>query len=530
MFVFCVAVTFRAQTVSLRRSLSDREFPSGERCALFNDTMRLRSRAARPDARHLFANGPISSSANPPPRKSRLISPTRPRPREPPPPPPPPPPPLPPPPPPTESQPLPPSRIPKPQRITVNQVPSHSRNVSLTSLVSVTPIGTPEPEVSIQTPEVSTSHRITFADISKSLQNDERPKSWLINEHAGPTLLQVESKPAKAKKVLNVSQDSGHVCTIVTVTDEVTRFAEDIHRVKITSPEPTSIRINAATSPTSCDNNNKVTISVGGSPTPVYTGGQRNSLVIPVTPEHATTVLILEDALRDPVQAVRQNLVPHVCGKQLPDDTVTPLIQTAQIVDYQDFQDETTESLPEQMDNEMIEIIVEHSENVYESIGETPIYEEIPDTPPPLPLSPPPSLVESTSALSGRSMFEGASKYDILSYLEDAKERVPVEEAYYTASSNDGDDEDTKRLESLELCTHHHHHHHSDSSDDSCLLVGGDVVGALIISAISDEADLKVRTFCTSTRFFPPCSLNFTSVTDFCCKFEKLSSFFFVRV
>lgn len=69
----------------------------------------------------------------------------------------------------------------------------------------------------------------------------------------------------------------------------------------------------------------------------------------------------------------------------------------------------------------------------YESIrihGD-PIYEEINDMPPPLPLCPPPNDIELEKKNS-KSMFEGASKYDILSYLVDAKERGIVPEDSYT--------------------------------------------------------------------------------------------------
>lgn len=69
----------------------------------------------------------------------------------------------------------------------------------------------------------------------------------------------------------------------------------------------------------------------------------------------------------------------------------------------------------------------------YESIrihGD-PIYEEISDIPPPLPLCPPPNDIELEKKIS-KSMFEGASKYDILSYLVDAKERGIVPEDSYT--------------------------------------------------------------------------------------------------
>lgn len=66
----------------------------------------------------------------------------------------------------------------------------------------------------------------------------------------------------------------------------------------------------------------------------------------------------------------------------------------------------------------------------YETIrlnGGDPIYEEINDVPPPLPLTAPPDVdLEKKS----RSIFEGASKYDILSYLVDAKERGITEDTY----------------------------------------------------------------------------------------------------
>lgn len=68
----------------------------------------------------------------------------------------------------------------------------------------------------------------------------------------------------------------------------------------------------------------------------------------------------------------------------------------------------------------------------YESISMNcdPIYEEINDIPPPLPLNPPPPA-EELKGKSYKPMFLGASKYDILSYLVDAKERgVLPEESY----------------------------------------------------------------------------------------------------
>lgn len=131
-------------------------------------------------------------------------------------------------------------------------------------------------------------------------------------------------------------------------------------------------------------------------------------------------------------------------------------------------------------------------ENIYDSIKD-PIYEEIPDTPPPLPLSPPPSLdeLEEINRVS-RSIFEGASKYDILSYLVGAKERgIVPEETYYSESANgdeiieilDGktvhDDEEGvvshQRMTSLDLgdlsSRVSHLSNASDSSEDSCNII-----------------------------------------------------------
>lgn len=73
-------------------------------------------------------------------------------------------------------------------------------------------------------------------------------------------------------------------------------------------------------------------------------------------------------------------------------------------------------------------------EHHYESIrlnGGDPIYEEISDIPPPLPLCPPPTDLDLDKK-NAKSMFEGASKYDILSYLVDAKERGIIPEDSYT--------------------------------------------------------------------------------------------------
>lgn len=69
------------------------------------------------------------------------------------------------------------------------------------------------------------------------------------------------------------------------------------------------------------------------------------------------------------------------------------------------------------------------SDHQYESINVNydPIYEEINEVPPPLPINPPP-LKNDSPDKHHKSMFLGATKYDILSYLVDAKDRIDPEE------------------------------------------------------------------------------------------------------
>lgn len=94
-------------------------------------------------------------------------------------------------------------------------------------------------------------------------------------------------------------------------------------------------------------------------------------------------------------------------------------------------------------------------EHQYESIriyGD-PIYEEISEIPPPLPLSPPPMLDLDLEKKNAKSMFEGASKYDILSYLVDAKERgivresLPEEETDTLTDLNSNEEQPTKPID-----------------------------------------------------------------------------------
>lgn len=78
------------------------------------------------------------------------------------------------------------------------------------------------------------------------------------------------------------------------------------------------------------------------------------------------------------------------------------------------------------------------AEHHYESIRHSgdPIYEEIHEVPPPLPLSAPPLNDAELEKKAARSIFEGASKYDILSYLVDAKERGLAREESFDYGNN----------------------------------------------------------------------------------------------
>lgn len=126
----------------------------------------------------------------------------------------------------------------------------------------------------------------------------------------------------------------------------------------------------------------------------------------------------------------------------------------------------------------------------YESIrlNNDPIYEEIGDMPPPLPINPPPNslmLLDDEKRSGSRSIFEGASKYDILSYLVDAKERgIDDEETYITNyESENGSptllDESKTKTEMIK--THHSSNtsqlsNASDSSEDNSLVINQETI------------------------------------------------------
>ncbi|XP_075978521.1 rho guanine nucleotide exchange factor at 64C [Anticarsia gemmatalis] len=123
----------------------------------------------------------------------------------------------------------------------------------------------------------------------------------------------------------------------------------------------------------------------------------------------------------------------------------------------------------------------------YESIrlNSDPIYEEIGDMPPPLPVNPPPNsllILDDDKRSGSRSIFEGASKYDILSYLVDAKERgIDDEETYITSyatqnESSNAEESKEKTINREIIDTHLSSNtsqlsNASDSSEDNSLII-----------------------------------------------------------
>lgn len=232
----------------------------------------------------------------------------------------------------------------------------------------------------------------------------------------------------------------------------------------------------------------------------------------------------IEELIRnnvDPVEAARKNIVPHICGKvsqennkenlktvheasienkniinsivdvKKDDVKETSLDTQTSIESEENLEDDVftlkddsednsdcyvcaknlkkgLSNKPDEEEEVRIGLEFDSDENHYEIIRD-PIYEEISETPPPLPLSPPPTTVDINESIPTRSIFEGASKYDILNYLETAKERGIVVE-----SEDDSEvrSPEHSRISSLDLSSRISQlSNASDSSEDSCNLI-----------------------------------------------------------
>lgn len=184
----------------------------------------------------------------------------------------------------------------------------------------------------------------------------------------------------------------------------------------------------------------------------------------------------------DPREAARRNLVPHVCGRdnseviRLDRVVIEASVREIQKIcsEMTDTEDTYVSSLSSEGYNLEKDKLEDEVEVRYESIGD-PIYEEIGEKPPPLPLSPPPLIIEDVDeTIPTRSIFEGATKHDILNYLAGAKQRGIVAEP--TTTSFLTIEEDSLQMDSLSprhsrvtsLDLSSHLSNASDSSEDSC--------------------------------------------------------------
>jgi len=414
------------KTSSLRRSLSDRLAPGAKPtlrpkkdqldCAdLFNDTMRLTLRVPRATSHGIFpeANAPKQRPKEPPP----------------------------PPPPPTTIPVLPaiPPRqlFPNRRKSDVDKVeivisddwPSRDKQRRHSSVQVHNSVGT---VVSITPNMTRVTDPVTKCDSQESFPN--RKTSIFINSESN---LRFKSPiPVSNKIRISVGQpppdpDPSEVtCSSspFTTSQTVIPITPDnfCSRVEIRPSEPES-------SPQDCPQNCPQE-SRQDCP-------QECVVVVKDVQEHCPTakdeinVLIL-----DPVEAVKRNLVPHVCVRGSHDDEDYPKIDkpsTEEIMAVTEIREVIGEKIID------IPCVKESScfkedkpdaheeNNTYETITD-PIYESISEVPPPLPLSPPPLSTGS------RSIFEGASKADILSYLADARDRVVPEETFVSESGGGG--------------------------------------------------------------------------------------------
>ncbi|XP_046396649.1 uncharacterized protein LOC124163642 [Ischnura elegans] len=515
------------RTNALRHSLDERPDPGRSRegmcgggagadgsgaaragATLFNDTMRLRLKVHRPEARRAFAaSTPLASQKQQ--TRARMLSPP-PRPREPPPPPP----------------PTSPGQQNTPPREAADEEGIHEDSRARSR---PRPLAPPRQIFPFTPDEIrringegrrwsarlhSENGRQRQTSPAEADKKTSRPLSWsppsrredtiavtVVSRETTPTLDQKESESegtdegdregGRTRKV------SRTVVTLGSCQDTVEEHSPKIQeddlklRVRVEQvPKKTSIIIGMEQPQViNRKDDNTLTISVAGgtaSPCGVYVAQEEEALYetpysgdedektedrgtdlgqerSPVPAESLSSVSNLECLLVDPVEAIRRNLVPHVCGKDdedsatrgasdqekdSPEEEITPdtvlladddlrLLPAESFEKDEDGDREETEDAPEASEESATPTATEmtatqeistaddddpadedveedEEEDHYESVSE-PIYEEI----------------GGGEKGEEKSIFEGASKYDILSYLVGARARgIPLDSEF----------------------------------------------------------------------------------------------------
>ncbi|XP_073998718.1 rho guanine nucleotide exchange factor at 64C isoform X2 [Rhodnius prolixus] len=457
------------------KELAEERVPAG-----FNDTIRLRQRAPRRDSRTTFGDQCSSGSSTP----RRGLSPGRPRPREPPPPPPPP-----------QPSAIKPPPAPPPRQIfpfTKEQIRKLNENRPAEYVpTKILTLEQPQYENRIECEELTQSESAVTLDETKKLDdelpsvektktNDIHPITASVSEEKAITSdeNELKNRPNKVPDVTEVKEEVKVKLTIPAQDD----YQENKTIVSIDTPpseqnygvivELPNISVTSVNIEPEIISGNKVTININSVPEQEYV----SQVIVVGTDVSSQTVSKaqeeIEELIRsriDPVEAARANLIPHICGRD-------PATESDMSSDsYKSALDSFASEPPYPEKDKLVDevevqlgIDFDSDESHYETIRD-PIYEEIgeaSETPPPLPTSPPPALVEPVDELiPTKSIFEGATKYDILSYLVGAKRRGIVAEDELSSPGH-------SRISSLDLSSQISQlSAASDSSEDSCPLI-----------------------------------------------------------
>lgn len=395
-----------------------------------------------------------------------------------------------------------------------------SSNASMESELSknctIVTVSSPTQRLAVTTPQVQPNRKTSIMITGRETDQVDQPKnktSVVIGEY-GPTVKNTGSN----KVTINVGGYD--------YQNNRNKTAQNTMQKEVKSEFKSNITIGPS-------NNNGRTLLIlepAISPKPDKSAAKEHNVIkkeveiLKETPIDRLAQQEMDELIRnniDPVEAARKNIIPHICGKSLLEnnkenlkivhessaqsisspntirdvekvdgketalDTQTSIESVETLEDdvftLKDESDENSDcyvcaknlskglnNKPNEEEEVRIGLEFDSDENHYEIIRD-PIYEEISETPPPLPLSPPPATVDINESIPTRSIFEGASKYDILSYLETAKERGIVVE-----SEDDSEvrSPEHSRISSLDLSSRISQlSNASDSSEDSCNLI-----------------------------------------------------------